>query len=105
MGAAARLGGFVVALALVFGGAWWVGTGVPGVLVPPATASDEHADEVPSNPALEIGSPGLVSASARYSLVARGITTFKPRVPSELAFVVIGPGGLPVTAFDTKDER
>ena len=36
MGTAARLGGFVVALALVFGAAWWAGTGVPGALVPPA---------------------------------------------------------------------
>jgi hypothetical protein len=103
MGTAARLGGFVVALALVFGAAWWAGTAV--VLAPPATASDEHADDVPTGPAFEIESAGVVSASAGYTLVPQGLTTFKPDVPRELGFVVTGPGGLPVTAFDTKDER
>ena len=105
MGTAARLGGFVVALALVFGAAWWAGTGVPGALVPPAPASDEHAGDLPGGPTLEIESAGLVSASAGYTLVPRGETTFKPGVPGELAFVVTGPNGLPVTAFDTKDEQ
>jgi hypothetical protein len=105
MGTAARLGGFAVALALVFGAAWWAGTGVPGALVPPATASDEHAGDLPAGPTLEIASAGLVSASAGYTLVPRGETTFKPGVPGELAFVVTGPNGLPVTAFDTKEER
>jgi len=38
-------------------------------------------------------------------VVPRGAPTFKPGVPAEFAFVVTGPGGRPVTAFDVKDER
>jgi hypothetical protein len=105
MGTAARLGGFVVALALVFGGAWWAGTFMPGVLVPPPTGTDEHAEGLYSGAVLDIGTAGLVSTSAGYTLVPRDLTAFAPGKPGELAFVVIGPDGLPVTAFDTIDER
>lgn len=105
MGTAARLGGFVAALALVFGGAWWAGTLAPGVLVPPVTETDEHAANLYSGATLDVGSAGLVSTSAGFTLVPRGTTTFAPSAPGELAFVVIGPDGLPVTAFDSKGER
>jgi hypothetical protein len=105
MGTAARLWGFVAVLALVFGGAWWAGTLMPGVLVPPPTGTDEHAEKLYSGATLDIGSAGLVSTSAGFTLVPRDLTTFSPGEPGELAFVVIGPDALPVTAFDPKDER
>ncbi len=107
MGTAARLGGYVAALALVFGVAWWAGilTAAPGVLAPPATAGDEHAGDPGTGATFEIGSAGLVSTAAGHTLVPRGPTTFAPGVPAELAFVVTGTGGQPVTAFDMKDER
>ncbi len=105
MGTAARLWGFVAVLALVFGGAWWAGSLMPGVLVPPATGTDEHAESRYSGATLDIGSAGLVSTSAGYTLVPRGPTTLAPGTSHELEFAVIGPDGLPVTSFDTKDER
>jgi hypothetical protein len=105
MGTAARLWAFVAVLALVFGGAWWAGTLVPLVLGAPPTSTDEHAEARYSGATLEIGSAGLVSSSAGYTLVPRGLPTFAPGKPGELALVVIGPDGLPVTTFDTKDEQ
>jgi hypothetical protein len=102
---AVRTWGFVAVLALVFGGAWWAGTQAPGALGPPQAGIDEHAASRYAGVTLDIGASGLVSSSAGYTLVARGPTTFTPGRPDELAFVVVGPDGLPVTAFDPKDER
>ncbi|WP_142104785.1 hypothetical protein [Pseudonocardia cypriaca] len=100
-----RFGGFMAVLALVFGGAWWAGTLAPGALVPPPTGADGHAESRYSGVALDIGSAGLVSSWAGYTLVPRGPTTYTPGTAGELAFVVVGPDGLPFTAFDAKDER
>jgi hypothetical protein len=105
MGTVARLSGFVAVLALAYGLAWWSGSAVPGVLGPPAGGVDAHAEERYAGVAFDPGAAGVVSTSAGYTLVPRGATTFAPRAPGELAFVVIGPDGLPVTAYDPKDER
>jgi hypothetical protein len=105
MGTAARLSGFVAVLALVFGLSWWTGTSVPGVQGPPMAETDEHAGGWNSEVAFDPGMAGVVSTAAGYTFVPRGDTTFAPGRPRELEFVVIGPDGLPVTAYDTRDER
>lgn len=54
--------------------------------------------------AFDPGAAGVVSTAAGYTLVPRGDPTFAPGRPRELEFVVIGPDGLPVTAYDERDE-
>jgi hypothetical protein len=102
----ARLTGFVATVALVVAAAWWVGTltGLPGGPVP-SVAGDRHAGEQATGTPFAVESAGLVSTAAGYTLVPRASTTFEPGEPAELAFVVTGSDGLPVTAFDVRDER
>ncbi|MGI5132732.1 hypothetical protein ACQEVB_38425 [Pseudonocardia sp. CA-107938] len=107
MNVVARLMGFVTTLALVFGGAWWFGTATapPPGTAPPAPVDPHAAVALPPDRPSSIGTTGLVSTASGYTLVPRGSTTFRPGVPAEFAFVVTGPGGRPVTAFDVRDER
>jgi len=107
MSVAARLVGFATSLALVFGAAWWAGnlTAVPGGLAPTAPIDEHAAVALPADRPFKIETTGLVSTAAGYRVVPRGPTTFEPGEPGELAFVVTGPGGRPVTAFDVRGER
>jgi hypothetical protein len=107
MSVAAKLFGFATSLALAFGAAWWVGTltTVPGGLAPSAPIDEHAAAALLPDRAFPIEATGLVSTTAGYTVVPRGTTTFEPGVAAEFAFVVTGPGGRPVTAFDVKDER
>jgi hypothetical protein len=107
MNVAAKLLGFAASLALVFGGAWWAGTltAVPGGSVPAVPVDEHAAAALPPDRAFTLETTGLVSTAAGYRVVPRGSTTFKAGVAAEFAFVVTGPGGRLVTAFDVKDER
>lgn len=107
MNVAARLLGFAASLALIFGTAWWAGTltAVPGGSAPLPPVDEHAAVALPPDRAIGIEATGLVSTAVGYRVVPRGTTTFKAGVAAEFAFVVTGPGGRPVTAFDVKDGR
>jgi hypothetical protein len=105
MGTAARISGFVAALALVFGVAWWVGAAAGGPDAPvaaPAAPGGSHAHDHNTS---AVESAGLVATAAGYTLVPQGTTTFVPGSPAEFAFTVTGSDGRPVTAFDVEHER
>jgi hypothetical protein len=119
MNAALRLSGYTAALALVFAAAWGVGAavGAPATAPPPAaaraaaadphaamgadTAADGHAHQ---HGADEVDSAGLVATAAGYTFVPK-LTTYRPRVPAELAFTITGSDRRPVTAFDVDHEK
>jgi hypothetical protein len=107
MSVAVRLFGFATALALVFGVAWWAGalTAVPGNLATQARIDVPAAIAEPAEHPFAVEESGLLSAAAGYAMVARGPTMFRPNVPAEFAFVITGPDGQAVTAFDIKGER
>lgn len=107
MATAVRLLCFFAALGLIFAGAWSAGalTAVPGGARPAAGVVDEHGPALGPDDVLTIESAGLVSAAAGFAVVPRGSTTFAPGVPAELALVVTGSGGRPVTAYDAQDGR
>jgi hypothetical protein len=87
-----RLTAYTSALFLVFGAAWFVG-GLVRPAVEPARAPSGPEDS-------EAGTDGLASAAAGYR-IAVADPTFVPGTPGELRFTVLGPNGLPVTAFRT----
>jgi hypothetical protein len=105
MGTAARISGFVAALALVFGVAWWAGAaaGGPGTpLAAPPVPGVSHAHD---HDAPAVDSAGLVATAAGYTLVPQGTTVFVPGSPAEFAFSITGSDGRPVTAFDVEHDR
>jgi hypothetical protein len=95
MGVAARLTAYVLALLLVFGVAWFAG-GLVRPAVEPAHAPSENDHDTSGLGATD----GLSSAAAGYR-IAVADPTFVPGTPGELRFTVVGPSGLPVTAFRT----
>jgi hypothetical protein len=88
MGVAARLTAYAVALPLVFGLAWFTGGLVRPAVEPPRGASADP----------DATTDGLAAAAAGYRLAVAD-PTFVPGSPGELRFTVLGPDGLPVTAF------
>ena len=98
MGVAARLTAYALALGLVFAVAWFAG----GLIrhAPPGghdTGGDRDVHG-PDGLDAESAIDGLAAAAAGYRLAVVD-PTFVPGVSSELRFTVIGPDGLPVTAF------
>ena len=119
MGVAARLTAYALALVLVFAVAWFAGGLVrPAPDAPPSGGHDtggEHdahgldpngldthglANNGLDTDGLDTdrATDGLAAAVAGYRLAVVD-PTFVPGVPGELRFTVIGPDGLPVTAF------
>src|SRR5947209_730616 len=104
MGVAARLTAYALALVLVFAAAWVAGGLVrPAPDAPPGGGHDAGGDRDVHGPDIdrpdaESATDGLAAAAAGYRLAVVD-PAFVPGVPSELRFTVIGPDGLPVTAF------
>ena len=101
MGVAARLTAYALALVLVFAAAWFAGGLVrPAPDAPPGGRDNGGDQDVhgPDGLDAESATDGLAAAAAGYRLAVVD-PTFVPGVPGELRFTVIGPDGLPVTAF------
>ncbi len=97
--------GFVLALALAFVGALGVGLAVGPLDVEPAPMA-EHGDEMAGMD--HAGSAaavpgGLASSQDGYTL--RVVSRPSPGTDRPLRFVVEGPDGEPVTAYDEEHER
>ncbi|WP_033288538.1 hypothetical protein [Amycolatopsis jejuensis] len=110
MNTAAKLSAYGVALALVAGGGWGIGTavgpfsgsaGVHGG--EDAGHGDAHSGTVAEAANLDLPG-GLASSRGGYTLTPTS-TTLTPGTASPFAFRIIGPGGAAVTAFDVEHEK
>ena len=97
MGVAARLTAYALALVLVSAAAWFAG-GLVRPAAGPSAGHDTGGDHDVHGPDAESATDGLSAAAAGYRLAVVD-PTFVPGTRGELRFTVIGPDGLPVTAF------
>lgn len=104
MNAAVRVAGFAAGLAVVFGGAWAAGAVVgPVADEPEPMAGHEMAAEEGGHEEAEHLPGGLAVAQGGYRLVlADQVLAAGTR---ELSFVIDGPDGAPVTAYDVEHEK
>ncbi|NRQ39906.1 hypothetical protein HII36_49975 [Nonomuraea sp. NN258] len=116
MNTAAKLGSYVLGLAVVFGGALGVGKVVGPVGTPPAedhsamTATTSaataghggHAAQ-PAQPAKADTPGGLQVSQDGYTL--NPLTTLKPGEPTDFRFTVTGPDGKPVTDYQVEHDK
>jgi hypothetical protein len=110
MNTATKLSAYGVALALVAGGAWAVGSAVGPLEENTAadTGSAGHGEAhggtvAETGPAAEALPAGLASSRGGYTL-APVSTTLNPG-PGTFSFRVTGPDGKPVTRFDVEHEK
>ncbi|MGQ0837807.1 hypothetical protein [Actinokineospora sp.] len=110
MNTAGKLSAYGVALALVAGGAWAVGSAVGPLAVRAETPGggdaghgDTHSGTVAG--AEQIGQPGgLASASGGYTLTPTA-TTLASGAGRPFSFRITGPDARPVTAFDVEHDK
>lgn len=105
MNTPAKLGGYVLGLAVVFGGAWGVGAATGGSGAPPAPAGHTaHATPTPATPVTPAPAPvpgGLQVSQHGYTLVPLR-TGLPPGQATDLRFRVLGPDGEPVTGYQVR---
>ncbi|MFI6741511.1 hypothetical protein ACIBI9_52085, partial [Nonomuraea sp. NPDC050451] len=104
MNAAAKLGAYVLGLAVVFGGALGVGQ-VVGPTAAPAQAED-HAAMAPEGRHEQKKSDtprGLQVSENGYTL--NPLTTVKAGEPTDFRFTVTGPDGRPVTDYQVEHDK
>lgn len=110
MKTAGNLSAYGVALALVAGGGWAIGTAVGPLTSEAGTHGAEGAGhgDAHSGTVAEPASPGLPAglASSRggYTLTPTS-TTLAPWTTNEFSFRITGPDGAPVTRFDVEHEK
>jgi hypothetical protein len=112
MNASIKLGGFAVAAALVFSGAYGIGQlTAPVSAAPDAAHGGGHGGDHSAGPgaaaltaAGELPAGGLLVAQDGYRLdLASGDAT--AGVPEEFAFRILGPDGAPVTRFTPTHDK
>jgi hypothetical protein len=109
MNTATKLSAYGVALALVAGGAWAVGSAV-GPLENTASGAegaghgDAHSGTVAETQQVIDLPAGLASSRGGYTLTPTS-TTLTSGTTNSFAFRVIGPDGEPVTRFDVEHEK
>ncbi|TQS21623.1 hypothetical protein [Microbispora sp. KK1-11] len=105
MNTPARLGAYVLGLAVVFGGAFGVGGAVGAT--GPAPAKNSHGEHTPPSQAAqktEHVPGGLQVSQSGYTLTPQ-TTTITPGTETEFRFTVNGPDGRPVTAYQTQHDK
>ncbi|WP_433438445.1 hypothetical protein [Nonomuraea sp. CA-141351] len=114
MNAAAKLGAYVLGLAVVFGGALGVGSAVGQVGPAPAEprhgaahatpAGDGHGGHEETTATAQDDTPGGLQVSQNgYTL--NPLTTIKAGVPTDFRFTVTGPDGKPVTGYQVQHDK
>ncbi|NKQ53986.1 DUF748 domain-containing protein [Amycolatopsis sp. K13G38] len=105
MNTAGKLSAYGVALALIAGGGWAVGTAAgPVAAEPPAHSAeaDTHGEGAGGGHAAPADEPdGLASSRGGYTFTPLRTTV----TTGEFAFSITGPDGRPVTAFDVEHEK
>jgi hypothetical protein len=115
MNTAAKLGVYVLGLAVVFGGALGVGSAVGEV--GPAPVKEESHAAMESDAAASADTPGAAASAASadtpgglqmsengYTLTPL-TTAITPGVPVDFRFQVTGPGGEPVTDYQVEHDK
>jgi hypothetical protein len=107
MNVLARVVGFVAALAVVFGLAWAVGSQVGPVGEPAAAHSEAHGSgHSHETAAVETSDvPGGLMVSENGYTLELAKTELPPGAGREVEFVITGPDGRPVTAYDKKHDK
>jgi hypothetical protein len=102
---AAKLGTYVLGLAVVFGGALGVGSAV-GEVAPPA-AEESHGAAHPTETAAAVGedTPGGLQMSENGYTLTPLTSTIHPGEPTDFQFKVTGPGGEPVTDYQVQHDK
>ena len=112
MNTAARLGSYVVGLAVVFGGALGVGKAVGPVGAPPA--EDHAAMAAPTQSAghgghatqqVKSDTPGGLQVSENGYTLTPLTAAIKPGQPIDVRFTVTGPDGRPVTDYQVQHDK
>ncbi|MFC4003681.1 hypothetical protein ACFS2C_09905 [Prauserella oleivorans] len=110
MNTAGKLSAYGVALALVAGGAWAIGTAVGPLTSEAGTHGTEDAGHGDSNSGTvaESAQPdqpgGLASSRGGYTLTPTS-TTLTPGETEEFSFRILGADGEPVTRFDVERSK
>lgn len=110
MNTAGKLSAYGVALALVAGGGWAIGTAVGPFTSEAGTRGGEDAahGDVHSGTVAETAQPdqpaGLASSRGGYTLTPTS-TTLTPGTPTQFSFRINGPGGEPVTRFEVEHDK
>ncbi|MEU9885400.1 hypothetical protein [Sphaerisporangium sp. NPDC051011] len=128
MNAAAKLGAYVLGLAVVFGGALGAGRAAGPVAAPPNDAHttppghtspapghaspQEAGHGSPQRPAQTEGAaqpagdtPGGLQVSANGYTLTPLTTAVEPGTPTDYRFTVTGPGGGPVTGYEVRHDK
>ncbi|MEV0234623.1 hypothetical protein [Nonomuraea sp. NPDC050786] len=114
MNAAAKLGSYVLGLAVIFGGALGVGNAVGEVAPAPAKsehgtshatpATDSHGGHEQTIATAQDNTPGGLQVSQNgYTL--NPLTTIKAGEPTDVRFTVTGPDGRPVTDYQVQHDK
>ncbi|GIH66574.1 hypothetical protein [Microbispora siamensis] len=105
MNTPARLGAYVLGLAVVFAGAFGVGGAVGAT--GPAPAKNGHGGHATPSPAAQKTEhvPGGLQVSQNGYTLTPQTTTITPGTETEFRFTVNGPDGRPVTAYETEHEK
>ncbi|MFD1539296.1 hypothetical protein [Nonomuraea guangzhouensis] len=105
MNAAAKLGTYVLGLAVIFGGALGVGSAVGEVAPAPAEESHSSAHSTETAAVAPEDTPGGLQMSENGYTLTPLTATIKPGEPTDFQFKVTGPGGGPVTDYQTKHDK
>lgn len=112
MNTAAKLGSYVLGLAVVFGAALGVGQAVGPV--GPRAVDDHAAMATPTESAAhgehtgrqaQDDTPGGLQVSSNGYTLTPLTTTIKPGEPTDFRFTVTGPGGEPVTDYQVQHDK
>ncbi|MEV5745643.1 hypothetical protein AB0L30_36765 [Microbispora rosea] len=105
MNTPARLGTYVLGLAVVFAGAFGVGGAVGAT--GPAPAKNSHGDHTTPPPATQTTEhvPGGLQVSQNGYTLTPQTTTVTPGIQTDFRFTVDGPDGRPVTAYETQHDK
>uniref|UniRef100_UPI000DE24623 hypothetical protein n=1 Tax=Nonomuraea lactucae TaxID=2249762 RepID=UPI000DE24623 len=103
MNTAAKLGAYILGLAVVFGGA----LGLGGAVNPAPTAAPSHSAHPAGPPAGEaaVDTPGGLQVSQGGYRLTPLTGPLRPGEPTDYRFAVTGPDGRPVTGFEVRHDR
>ncbi|MBT2234972.1 hypothetical protein [Nonomuraea sp. NEAU-A123] len=105
MNTAAKLGTYVLGLAVVFGGALGVGSAVGEVAPPAAEESQGAAHSTETAAAVREDTPGGLQMSENGYTLTPLTSTIRPGEPTDFQFKVTGPGGEPVTDYQVQHDK
>ncbi|MEU7859131.1 hypothetical protein [Nonomuraea sp. NPDC049141] len=105
MNAAAKLGAYVLGLAVIFGGALGVGSAVGEVAPAPAEEGHGAAHSTETAAVAQADTPGGLQMSENGYTLTPLTSTIRPGEPTDFQFKVTGPGGGPVTDYQVKHDK